>query len=468
MPFYEKGIFRLFYLHDARESGESAKQHTWHQISTRDFLQFSDHGLMLAGGTEKDPDWRTQSGCVIKVDDTYHIFYTGGNPYFRKAGKPGQVTCHAVSDDLLSWTKIPEDTFPAREDIYSIQDFRDPYVFWNEDAGEFWMLLCARIKEGPPRRRGCIALCTSKDLKKWEIREPFWAPRLYFVIEVPDIFRIAEWWYIVFSEFNDELTTHYRMSKSLSGPWLSPTNDTFDASSFYAAKTASDGKRRFLFGWAPTKDGENDHNNWQWGGNLIVHEILQNADGTLSIQVPDTVDQVFRKDVSTKFRPTIGEWEIRENFLSTQSPGCFSCALSEKMPRCCKIVTKMSFARDTRACGIIFRSSDDAESAYYFRLEPGKNRMVFDLWPRKSVFPDYPYSCISNSPFLDGYERFAELQAGVAYELKIFVEDNLCVAYLNDQVALSSRIYNLREGRWGVFAIEGSASFTDTKLYKQS
>ena len=42
-------------------------------------------------------------------------------------------------------------------------DWRDPFPFWNEEAGEYWMLLAAREKAGPDNRRGCIALMTSPD-----------------------------------------------------------------------------------------------------------------------------------------------------------------------------------------------------------------------------------------------------------------------------------------------------------------
>ena len=35
---------------------------------------------------------------------------------------------HAVSDDLLQWQKMPEDTFYAPPDLYESNDWRDPYV----------------------------------------------------------------------------------------------------------------------------------------------------------------------------------------------------------------------------------------------------------------------------------------------------------------------------------------------------
>ena len=82
---------------------------------------------------------------------------------------------HAISQDLEHWIKVEEDTFYSPNDVYEIHDWRVAFVFWNEDENEFWMLLAARLKEGPSRRRGCIALCASRDLKKWELREPFWS-----------------------------------------------------------------------------------------------------------------------------------------------------------------------------------------------------------------------------------------------------------------------------------------------------
>ena len=65
------------------------------------------------------------------------------------------------------------------------------------------------------------------------------------------------------------------MSRSLKGPWIAPENDTFDGRAYYAAKTAFDGKRRFAFGWLATREDRKDYNSWNWGGNLVVHEVVE-------------------------------------------------------------------------------------------------------------------------------------------------------------------------------------------------
>ena len=382
IPFYKDGRFRLFYLHDWRDKAKHGEGTPWYQVSTDDFVRFREHGEMLPRGSEKDQDLYVFTGSVIEGQGHYHIFYTGHNPYFRKQGKPEQGVMHAVSDDLLQWRKIPGDTFFAPVGRFEPHDWRDPFVFWNKAAGEYWMLLAARLQTGPSRRRGCTALCASKDLKKWEVREPFWTPGLYYTHECPDLFQIGDWWYLVFSEFTSQVRTHYRMSRSLSGPWLTPGDDNFDGRAFYAAKTASDGRRRFIFGWDPTRLDRKDYCRWDWGGNLVVHELSQERDGALSVKVPDTVDHAFGRQLLFKFTPGVGMVQTDSNEVRISAPGSFGCAAAGTMPSRCRIDATIEFEEGTRACGLMLRASDDLDLAYYVRLEPQNQRLVFDSWPR--------------------------------------------------------------------------------------
>ena len=69
------------------------------------------------------------------------------------------------------------------------------------------------------------------------------------------LFQMGEYWYLIFSTFSDQFTTHYRIGKSPNGPWIIPEDDVFDTRSDYAIKTASDGKRRYAFGWIASKYG---------------------------------------------------------------------------------------------------------------------------------------------------------------------------------------------------------------------
>jgi beta-fructofuranosidase len=251
IPFYDGEQFRIFHLY--RADGASGGT-TWQQVSTTDFVHFTQHGTMLHRGTLQDQDPSVATGSVIRdAEGVYHAFYTGYNSPMRKT-QPEQGVMHATSNDLLHWTKHPSHTFYAPVSMYEKDDWRDPFVFWNNEKKQYWMLIAARLKTGPSRRRGCTALAVSTDLQHWEVRDPFWAPGLFFTHECPDLFRIGDWWYLLFSEFSKSNQTRYRMSRNLNGPWIAPADDVFDTRALYAAKTAFDGTQRYLFGWNPRRN----------------------------------------------------------------------------------------------------------------------------------------------------------------------------------------------------------------------
>ncbi len=494
IPFYKDGRFRLFYLQDWRNIPEHGEGTPWYQISTDDLVHFEEHGEMLARGTKDEQDLYVFTGSVIEElgqsqgrlaskqshgdskqshrdSKQYHIFYTGHNPYFRAQGKPEQGVMHAVSDDLLTWRKIPEDTFYAPQALgvqavaYEMHDWRDPFVFWNPDAGEYWMLLAARSKSGPSRRRGCTALCASRDLKHWEVRDPLYAPGLYYTHECPDLFKMGEWWYLVFSEFSERLVTRYRMARSLSGPWLTPPDDQFDGRAFYAAKTTSDGSRRYLFGWNPTREGNKDYGSWHWGGNLVVHEINQRPDGTLSVCVPEAVDRAFGIPTPATLQPGLGTCTATSNGIRLDGTGTFACAVGSVMPEQCRIDAEIVVSDAARFAGIMLRVSDDLEKAYYIRIEPSRNRLVFDMWPRPGDVPFMPElerPLVALTPSARGTALSpdqAVLPGHHAYKLQVYVEGTVCVVYVNGEVAMSTRLYNLPQGKWGVFVEDGVAEF---------
>jgi beta-fructofuranosidase len=454
IPFYWEGEYHLFYLKDYRDRAGHGEGTPWWHLGTRDFVSFTDYGEALARGSVEDQDLYVFTGSVAHGNGGFHIFYTGHNPYFRPQGKPEQGVMHAVSPDLIHWTKVPEDTFYSPQDRYEPHDWRDPFVLWNAEAGEWWMLLAARLKEGPSRRRGCTALCTSKDLHHWEVQEPLYAPSLYFTHECPDMFQSGGWWYLLFSEFSQACVTRYRISRSPYGPWTSPANDTFDGRAFYAAKTASDGQQRFIFGWNPTREGEKDNGTWQWGGNIAVHEVLQEPDGTLSVRPPQMVVNAVHQPLAAAFQPGVGQAAYGEGEVKLRAPYGFACAPAGKLPSACRIEAALSSTPGTRAFGLFLRMDDELEKGYYLRFELAEKRLVFDVWPRPG-----------DAPYLLGLERPLALEAGQPVKLVVFIEGTVVEAYVNERIALSARMYDHPEGSWGVFVSEGEVNAQGAVLF---
>lgn len=461
IPFRHDGAFWLFYLLEERRPGGGTP---WNLVRTTDFVTFDDAGTALPNGDASSDDLNAYTGSVVVDQGVHHAFYTGHNPAIvdEATGEPLQVVMHAVSHDAMaSWTKLPRDTFAAPDTGYERGDWRDPFVFRPEEDGPWRMLLAARRDSGPARRRGLIAQCVSEDLSRWRVVEPFWDPHLYVTHECPDVFRIGPWWYLVYSEFSERFTTRYRVSRSPHGPWRVPRHDSLDGRGFYAAKTVSDGDRRFAVGWVPTKEGDRDDGAWQWAGDMAIHEIVQRQDGSLDVLLPREIADSFTRTVPCEVTPVLGEWRT-DGALSAAAPDSFATAVGSELPDRFLATVTIELTEDTVGAGLAIRTSADGDEGYQFRLEPRAGRLVFDRWPRTGT-GHMQWQVSGDVPHVVELERPARLGPG-AHRLTLLVDGTVCLAYLDDQVAMSTRIYDRRTGGIGVFVTEGHATFTGLEV----
>lgn len=450
IPFVVNGEFQLFYLYEDRSTPKPGTP--WHLVTTANLVDFDDQGLAFEHGSTTAADFNVYTGSI--VDDgagTHHLFYTGQNPAILGTdGLPLQLVMHATSTDgLASWQRFPEHTFGASAG-YETGDWRDPFVFRDDEAGLWRMLIAARHTDGPQRRRGTIAQCVSTDLVHWEPAEPFWDPRRYVAHECPDVFRWGDWWYLVYSEFSENFTTRYRMARSLAGPWLVPEHDSIDGRAFYAAKTAELHGRRFFFGWIASREGNRDDGAWEWAGTMSVVEATQNDDGTLAFGFAPELLASFTEDVPLDFTNALAV-----GLLHLDAPDGYSVRLSgTDSPRSFRLSVTLDIIADTTECGVLLRASDDGDAAYILRLEPKRGRMVFDRWPRRQT-GDGQWEISGDEPYVIELERPCDLSPG-EHILEVIVDGDLCVANLDGRTTLSTRIYDRSVGRAGVFVGEGS------------
>lgn len=445
IPFQEDGEFRLFYLHEVRDSPKPGTP--WNLVTTTDLVTFHDDGIALAHGADDAADFNVYTGSFVRDGGTHHVFYTGQNPKRLGAdGLPLQLVMHATSTDgMATWRKHPEHTFGATLG-YETADWRDPFVFYDDGAALWRMLLAARHTEGPERRRGVIAQLTSTDLTRWTPADPFWDPRRYITHECPDVFQWGDWWYLVYSEFSESFTTRYRMATSPNGPWSVPPHDTIDGRAFYASKSAARDGRRFFFGWIASKEGDIDDGAWQWAGTMSVLEATQAPDGTLRFQFAPELVESFDATAPLTLELPPAAIQVPDGYRAIVSP--------HDLPRQVYLRVEFDIDEGTTECGVLLRSSADGDESYIVRLEPGRSRMVFDRWPRR-VSGDMQWQVSGDVPF--ELERPCSLPPG-PHTLEIVLEGDICVAVLDKTVALSTRIYDRPEGRLGVFVGEGAVT----------
>ena len=433
MPYSANGQLHIFYLFDGATGGEAF--HPWYHATTADFFHYSDLGEALPVVQDKSSrEFALGTGSVIQVGDTYHAYYTG----FNNSLHPFEAILHATSQDLVHWTKHPEQTFyaPAR---YERNDFRDPHVIRVEEKGEYWMLVTARSGG-----RGVIAKLVSKDLVKWEdggvlfINDSFAEDGN---LECPTLFKIGGYWYLTFSDQSTR-RTQYRVGRRPDGPFEKSKSVALDGAGFYAGKVVQHSGQYYVTGWAPRKELLQDSGNFLWGGNLVVHQLAQQADGALAVRVPEAVRSLFAgaRPTSTHF-DTIA---LQSAELSGKSLGIF-----DGDPQA---VYRIS-GKFKRIAG------SGGEFGFEFGAEPsgGRTSLAIDTGDNSLKFFNLPLSKAT------GIKPQAQLAIpiGTSVNFEIYINGSVVVMYVDDSYAFTSRMYGLPGAEWRVFAKNANVELSE-------
>jgi beta-fructofuranosidase len=444
MPFGAGNEFYLYHQRDTRKPCPFGEPFGWDLSTTSDFVHYEDRGVAVPRGSDEDQDQFIFAGSVFEAEGRYHIFYTGYNRDYPDMGKPSQVLMHAVSDDLLSWTKTSEALTISPQEGYDPDDWRDPFVVRDEERDEYLLILGARKKGPKTRQSGRTVYFTSRDLNNWEFHGDFWAPDLYTMHEMPDLFQIGDWWYHIISEYSDKNKIVYRMAKSIRGPWLAPVDDAFDGRAYYAGRTFCLNGQRILFGWVPTKENCDDRGNFEWAGTFMAHEIYQRPDGTLGVKMPDTVWDAFPDSMPV------------EDFVITAPHKRETRTVAENTGDLFRFEADVEFEEGIRSFGIRFLEDDETETGYQYIFRTGENLYEFEK------NPNWQWPASMNI----GLERPIKLEAGRKYHLRMIVDDTIATLYM-DGVALNTRFYTKPGETVKLFVTDGTLKVTGASWAKQ-
>lgn len=447
MPHVRDGRFYLFHQRDTRRPGPFGEPFGWALARTSDFVDYEDFGEVVHRGADDEQDQFVFAGSVFEADGRGYAIYTGYNRDYGEQGRAAQVLMLATSDDLIHWTKTGQRLVPP-EAGYDPDNWRDPFVLWDDETQQYVMILGSRLS-GSRILTGRTVWFTSPDLQSWTFQGDFWAPGLYNMHEMPDLFRIGDFWYLLTTEYSDKSKTVYRMSRSLSGPWSAPVDDAFDGRAYYAARSASDGEHRYLFGWVATKEGDDDLGAWQWGGTLVVHEVFQRPDGSLGVRVPPTVRARFGDE--RRLAPPDAPVELRAD------DGLAEALLGKADHDPFRLELRVRFAPGTRSFAIRLFEDDTTGDGYAFTFLTQENRLLFDRRP------NYPWYRYDNR----GLERPITLAADREYTIEVVVDDTIATLYV-DGVALNVRAYERPGSSIGVQVVDGGLDVLGATLTTMS
>lgn len=468
-PLYDEAssTYTLYYLKDVWS--DLGQKHPYYAFQTNDFHNYTETGPIVSSSTLKcDQDHAIGAGGVLKNGNTYYAFYTGHNP--NTTGCTNGVTREGI---MLATSNNSSGQFIKNTDFKTIyapkgfqydenDNWRDPFVIRDESSNNWIMLVTAR-KNHNGTWRGVIAKYTSLDLLNWTYAGVFYdgGDVNYFNMECPSILKLGGFYYLLFSDQNLDSEKrkylHYRKSSSLNGPWVKPSGSgRLDGAGFYAAKAATDKNgNAYIFGWCNRLTLNWDYGGIVWGGNLICHKVYALSNGDLATTVPPTVDTWLStqkenpvEDVKTGMVDVITAGKDYK-LTSDNSLGFSSLLFKPVAQNRYMISTTVSYSQSSKDFGFLIGACNGFENAFQLRFVPAENKFKFERKKR---------SALNNEA---DNEISVPLQVGKDYKVKIIVENSIVVVYINDEIALTNRIYKAPNTSWGIFADNSTAMFSN-------
>ena len=445
MPFYEDGKMNIFYLADQRDG--KTGYHPWALFRTDDYCSYEDAGIVIPYADSADQqDNALGTGCVMKDQNGgYHAFYTGHNDYYE----PAEAVMHATGTDLLHWTKVPEDTFTGTAP-YSSADFRDPYVFYVPEEGQYWMLVVTRSGD-----TGVIVKYTSKDLRKWTDAGVFFEDDMGYGtnMECPSLLQFKGKWYLAFSDQWPDRVVHIRVSDSINGPFVRPEKDTFDGNGFYAGRLETDGEHLYIVGWNGTKIGHDDMNDYDWAGNMVTHELMQTADGSLVPVVNGKIPEKLNREAPVQ--PVSMTETVKFSDKNIQLSGA-EYEIAQFAPfdtTAVRIEADITGFQGEDLFGISF--APDIENA-------GSLSYVFNVKENKVEFYNIP------DLFNEDAQSFMDFDFSGkdSIHMTLLLSGGVACLYVNDEIALTARMYRSQGTAWEFFGIRSGVCFENVGFYR--
>lgn len=467
MPFFDPVAkdFKIMYLQEYRPNAAGNYHPIW-ALQTADAANYTSMGELIPYGGLAEQDAAIGTGSTIynDADKLYYTFYTGGK-YRPALNDAAQAVMFATSPDFKTWTKNKTFVLKGGDYGYSNNDFRDPCVFKGDD-GMYHMIVSTT-----KNNKGKLAEFTSADLKKWNHAGDFMNMMWDRFYECPDVFKMGNWWYLVYSEKHAVVRrVQYFKGRTLdelkaatandAGLWPDSHEGFLDSRAFYAGKTASDGQNRYIWGWCPTRPGNDNTavgaapNEPEWAGNLVAHRLIQHEDGTLTLGEVPALAKKYNQSQTIKV-------VAKSNTGVNETGGHYDLAgdsymLFDRLGSHNKISFTVKTSNNWDKFGISLVRGTDAEKYYTMVVNPEDDNR------RKVNFEEEGKSGKGFIAGIDGY-NFAR-PTNNTYNVTIYIDNSVCVMYINDVCCYTNRIYGIQKNCWSINNYGGNITVSDLKV----
>ena len=428
MPYYENGVYSLFYLKD--EGGSI--RHSVYRVDTRDFIDYEDKGLVLASRSVTKQDYWIGTGSVVKAEEDYYLFYTGFNNTLDVWEK---VMVAKSVGNMDNFVRI-EDFYIAPPAQYSQRDFRDPQVYYNETEKKFDMT----VESNYGGKARIVKYSISLDLKNVSYEGDMYVDNDYHFwnLECADIFEHNGKYYLTYSAQGNPMDT----------VWIAESDNMFsgyvnhrriEGLHYYAAKTVVGDNGIYLIGWLYRRQDSklscSDEAGLYWGGHIVVHKIEFDEDGNPYLAPISGFKEYYGAEGETLSsgaivfsRGSVSETKVANGAESYMLTGDFTFIGTEKF-------------------GLVLGYNDTYKR--YVSFNPAAERVEFTL---KSNTKTEAQMSVS-------------LNEGEKYSFVYVQEGSVGLFYIVGKVGFSFRVHGINNKIIGIYSKGSSVSFENMKYY---
>lgn len=451
MPFYDDGVMNIFHLSDISDS--TLYYHPISLITTSDYVHYNDEGVVINYEEKPDSvDSALGTGSVIKdKQGKYHFFYTGHNDGWEKQGLP-HTEClrHATSTDKKNWEKDEDFKRYGYEN-----DFRDPYVYYDESSSLYYMLVTTRHYGEAVIKRFSSPSLDAKD-SEWQDMGMFFVNKAgSYNMECPSYIEYNGYYYLAFSEQGDNRVTHYWYRNTPAGEFKEGEwtyGGSIDDTGFYAGRLEKDADGLYAFAWCARLTGGNT-GKFDWGGNMVVHKLEQKPDGKLCAVMTSQV----KDEVSDKIDYKLSNGETFSS-LSYDGEGFAANGVERFGSSLIRMSFDVTFNDKSGDCGITF----GLKKPFDGRL--GNRLIAFDPVNNK-IRCHSDVSNILRYGFVLSEVDF-DFATDAKYSVDLIIHGEVLTLYMNGEVALTGRFTGIEKKCCAFYSNGASVTFGEICIYE--
>lgn len=207
-------------------------------------------------------------------------------------------------------------------------------------------------------------------------------------------------------------------------------------------------------------DGK-DCNTWDWGGNLIVHELWQDEDGDLFVKpVPSVLEAVSEEEIIS-MKPLTGEWKLAENSASVNTPYGYSALLLNPLNETSRLSFDIETTGEAASVGVAIHVDESFAVGYYINIDFARSRMEFKSGVRMTERGGQMF------PYEVELERPLSSKTGECFHVDVIVSGTILEVYVDNRIALGTRMFDIKGGNFGLYASDAEANFMNIQIFKK-